>query len=308
MDEPSLTQTFLAHLESEAPAFAKRVRETEARHSALFHELAEPMLVVARQVIGENWRQALSDGYVAYLVDMNRGQALYEQERKYQCSTYKEVFAQTYDDPEFMAYYHWGVYVTIFAWEHHLLLYDFFVRHFVALLRAAGADGRLLELGCGSGIWSSLVLGRLEGWRSTMVDISSTSIELTRRTLACTGLSQRTDLRQGNALEFHTDTVFDAGISCFLLEHLEEPDRLLANLSAALGPRRLAFVTAALTAADAGHIFEFRRESEVVALAEEAGFRVVAAFSSAPPTTPSHAVYLPRSMALVLQKRAGEYW
>lgn len=305
---PNLTDIFLAYLERVAPAFAKRVLETEERHPELFRELAEPMLGWAREVIGEDWCATLANGYVSVLVDTNRGQYEYERQQHYRCSSYDEVLAQTYNDPEFMAYYHWGVYVTTFAWEHQLLLFDFFMRYFITPVREIGPSGRLLDLGCGSGIWSSLALRKLEGWHSTMVDISATSIQLTRRTLACAGFSTQTELCEADALKFRTESSFDAGVSCFLLEHLETPQQLLENLAAALGERRLAFVSTALTSADAGHIFEFRRESEVVDLAEKAGFRIVAALSSAPPTTPATALFPPRSIALVLQKRSGEYW
>ena len=308
MADNSLTETFLTYFEREAPAFAKHVRETAARQPVWFHELSEPMLGWARQVIGDGWCETLANGYMAFLIDVNRSQDEYERDLHYRFSSYDEVFAQTYDDPEFMADYHWGVYITTFAWEHHLHIYDFFLRHFIAPLRDSGAHGRLIDLGCGSGIWSSLTLRHLENWNSTMVDISATTIDLTRRTLKCAGLSSRTDLREADALRFREETTFDAGVSCFLLEHLETPKKLLDNLAAALRQRALAFVTTALTAAEIDHIFEFRRESEVIDMVEKAGFRVVASFSSAPHTVKPGAAFLPRSMALVLQKRAGDYW
>ena len=141
-----------------------------------------------------------------------------------------------------------------------------------------------------------------------MVDISSTTVEMTRRTLKSANVDLRADLRQADALQFHSDQSFDAGISSCLLEHLEEPKRLLDNISASLCERGRVFVSAALTAAQTDHIAEFRRESEVVNLAEQAGFRMVASYSSAPRKAPADAVFLPRTMALVLEKRAGEYW
>jgi hypothetical protein len=67
-------------------------------------------------------------------------------------------------------------------------------------------------------------------------------------------------------------------------------------------------VTAALTAAEIDHIHEFRRESQIVAMAEDAGFRVVSTLSASPRSIRHDATFLPRSMALVLQKRGGEWW
>ena len=67
-------------------------------------------------------------------------------------------------------------------------------------------------------------------------------------------------------------------------------------------------MTGALTAAESDHITEFRRESEIVVMAEEAGFRVESTFSGAPTGYPRDFRFLPRSMALVLQKKQNDNW
>ncbi|MBP2316256.1 class I SAM-dependent methyltransferase [Azospirillum soli] len=302
------TDAFLSHIKKEAPAFAKQISDTADRNPGLFGELAEPMLAWACKAIGPQWLETLTRGYTTFVVGVNRSQAEYERDRRYKHSSYAEVHSQTYADPRFMNDYHWGVYVTTFAWEHHLHIYEFYRDQFLGRLRRSASAGKIIDLGCGSGIWSMLALARLESWKSTLVDISPTTLALTRRTVQCTGLADRVDAHQADAMSFRDGAPYDAGISCFLLEHLESPGQLLASLAKSLGERRFAFVTAALTAAEIDHIFEFRRESEVVALAEQAGFRVVAMFSSAPRSVAPSATFLPRSIALVLEKRVGEFW
>lgn len=111
----------------------------------------------------------------------------------------------------------------------------------------------------------------------------------------------------GDALEYRNSEA-DAGISCFLLEHLENPSALLDNLAANLKPRAYAFVTGALTAAEVDHIAEFRNESELIAMAEAAGFRVVAMTSASPAVYPNSMRFLPRAMAMVLQRRDNDIW
>ena len=69
-----------------------------------------------------------------------------------------------------------------------------------------------------------------------------------------------------------------------------------------------AFITGALTASEVDHIYEFRRESEIVLMAEEAGFRVVSMYSAAPSSHPDSYRFLPRSLALILQKRKNDIW
>jgi hypothetical protein len=67
-------------------------------------------------------------------------------------------------------------------------------------------------------------------------------------------------------------------------------------------------MSTALTAAEVDHIFEFSRESELVAMAEKCGFRVVSMLSESPKAHPRTSYFLPRSMALVLRKRGNPIW
>ena len=73
-------------------------------------------------------------------------------------------------------------------------------------------------------------------------------------------------------------------------------------------PGGKAFLTGALTAAQIDHIYEFRYESEFVALAEHHGFRVLEMRSAGPTRTLRGARFLPRSAALILQKRVYDNW
>jgi hypothetical protein len=63
-----------------------------------------------------------------------------------------------------------------------------------------------------------------------------------------------------------------------------------------------AFVTGALTAAQIDHIYEFRHESELVQMAELTGLRVLQTCSTNPRRTLPRARFVPRSMALLLEK------
>ena len=202
--------------------------------------------------------------------------------------------------------YHWGVFATTFAWHHHLALYRFYRDYFLPLL--APEPGRLLDLGAGSGVWHILTLRARTNWTATAIDISPRSIALASDLGKVFDLGQRAHCVEGDALQYRDEAPFDAALSCFLLEHLETPARLFENLAENLGDRSPAFVTGALTAAEIDHIAEFRRESEIIEMAEQAGFRVIASYSAAPERAIPTNRFLPRSMALVLRKRKGDIW
>ena len=296
---------FLSQVKSNYPAFAKNIEETARRNPVLFPELGEQLISWARGDLGDGYVQLLMDGYVALVMDVNRGQFAYEKRGRYEHSSYAKVFALTYDNPSFMENYHWGVYAATFLWEHHLRIYDYFRREFVERLISGVEAPSVIDLGCGSGVWSLLMLRSVQA-QSQMVDISKTTVANTRRFVERNGFADRAHIHEGDALTFRAKAPCDFGISSFLLEHLEHPGALLANIAANLKPGAHAFVTTALTAAETDHIFEFRRESEVIELCESEGFRVIGSLSLAPPSRNEKARFLPRSMALLLQKRHGE--
>lgn len=304
----SIALEFVKKIEDIKPIFAKEVRKAYENQTELFEELANPMLEWAKSSLGAGYEKTLIDGYCYFVVDVNRSQTRYEISGRYEFSNYDQVYKATYASPEFMRLYHWGVYTTTFAWLHHLELYRFYRDSFVNALFTPEQKGRLLDLGSGSGIWHFIFHRHLNGWHSTAVDISETSVEAALAMSKIAARDESTAYVVGDAITYKGDEQFDAGVSCFLLEHLETPDQLLKNLSNNLKNCAYAFITCALTAAEVDHIFEFKYESEIILLAEKAGFRVIKTYSSAPSGVPGSKKYLPRSMALILQKRQNFIW
>jgi ubiquinone/menaquinone biosynthesis C-methylase UbiE len=123
-------------------------------------------------------------------------------------------------------------------------------------------------------------------------------------------LGSRAHYEERNAMDLclQPSPLAQACICCFLVEHLEDPAGLLKSMAHVLEPGGLAFFTGALTAAQVDHIYEFTTESELMLLAEQAGFRVLESRSVAPARQLSKAKFLPRSMALVMQKKTHDSW
>jgi hypothetical protein len=117
----------------------------------------------------------------------------------------------------------------------------------------------------------------------------------------------RAIFQEDDALTYKSIHKADAGISCFLLEHLENPKKLLENLASSVKEGAPAFVTLALTAAEIDHIYEFKYESEAVLMAEKAGFRVIDMVSLSGNES-SKNKYLPRSMAMILKRKKNDIW
>jgi SAM-dependent methyltransferase len=310
MSGPALSpivQQFVAGFRKRSPSFAKELIATAEADAVLFDELAAPILEAVSRTIGDDWIDVLSSGYAHFVIDVNRCQLQYEKRGCYANKSYDDVYRQVYGNAEYMDKYHWGVLVSSFIWAHHLRIYRYYRDYFLDHIPDRAAT--LLDLGAGSGLWHILALRRRPALRATAVDISARSIALASQMARSLGIGDRVAHLEGDALNVSFDTPFDFGTCCFLAEHLERPSALLPNLARNLKVGGRAFVTVALTAAEIDHIAEFRRESEVVDMAESAGFRVAGLFSSAPDRIVSEeARFLPRSLALILQKRRGEFW
>ena len=95
------------------------------------------------------------------------------------------------------------------------------------------AQGRLLELGCGVGAQTEILLERHPGLDITAVDYQSTQLEAARRRIQ----SPRARFIQEDVTTLtFPDASFDAAFVCCLLEHLPNPSLALAQALRVLKP------------------------------------------------------------------------
>lgn len=302
----TIVDDFLLYIAKNKKLFWPAIQINMSTNKELFYALGVPMLEWSRNYLGEEYKKILAEGYVYFVADVNRSQVEYEKLGRYKHRKYNEVHENQYDNDKHMSKYHWGVYVTTFAWEHHLKIYKFFNDNFISKLNAD--SGTILELGAGSGIWGMLVMNKLQNYNIIGVDVSKFSVGIAKEMANCNGFEKRSSYIIDDALTVTNSREVDAAISCFLLEHLETPQLLLSNIARNLKTGGYAFITCALTAAESDHIYEFRNESDVILMAELEGFRVISSFSSAPTSYPSDFKFLPRSMSLLLQKKRNSIW
>jgi SAM-dependent methyltransferase len=149
---------------------------------------------------------------------------------------------------------------------------------FRAMHLTAQPDGRLLELGCGSG--RNLVLLRQLGWRVEGLDFDQSAVDVAR--------SEGLDVRLGaiEAQKYQADS-FDAVVMCHVIEHVYDPRAVVEECHRVLRPGgRLIVVTPNTTSVlhkqfgrdwyplePPRHITMFRR-ALLGKLAEESGFTI----------------------------------
>ena len=297
----------LSCIEQFHPRSLTGIREARAVDPTAFDRYCELFLTWAVGSAGEAAIHRAVAAFSRFSSDVNLAQGRYELRGSYEHKSYNECRRTVYDDHETMSDYLWGVYLTNFLWAHHMKLMLFYEQQFLSRLRP---EFRIVELAPGHGGWGLTALHAVPGTTLSGIDISAASVTIASGLSRAAGMGERANYVQCDALQVvrEPSMLADAVICCFLVEHLEQPDELLRAMSHTVAPGGWAFFTGALTAAQVDHIYEFKRESELVTLAERHGFRVLQTISVSPVRLLTGSRFLPRSMALLMQKCRDENW
>ncbi len=269
------------------------------------------------ELFGENWatefEQVISSlfpnpeiltaavkGYATFAMQSMRLQAIFERELKYKTKTYSQAASEVYfNEQHMMQEYLPGLLLSHFLWPHHYRQLQFFDSAFVQSMRVAGATS-FIEVGIGTGLYSSFLLSKLPNAIGLGLDISPSSKVFTEAQMKALKLASRyhVELRDitSSPLEEKTNWL----ICVEVLEHLDDPVTFLKELRCNMAPGARAFITAALNAAHSDHIYLYRDANEVLLHLVEAGFTLEQSFVGSAYKPPAHGVPVPQAAAFIV--------
>lgn len=282
-------------VDSVRPPARSRVVELDAILRDRF-KLFENLVVRGGETFGAAWLDELEEtlervfphadglvqaveGYVAFVMDTMRRQREFDRTGAYPELTYEQAAQAVYLDEHYMTtQYLPGLLLSHYLWPHHHHLLRFFDAAFAAQVAVSDAE-RFVEVAVGTGIYSRRLLQRIPDLAGVGFDVSPAVKRFAEAHLAGFGLNARYSIRLEDILE-------GAGEPCSwlicveLLEHMEDPLRLLAALRRLLRKGGRAFISTALNAPSPDHIYLYRDSTEVVCHLEEAGFGVEQSFAA----------------------------
>jgi len=199
---------------------------------------------------------AAIDDFAAGCLEVHKLQHQLERTGRYACTSYEEARRTIYDRVDVMAttYLH-SLLLSHAFWPNHARAFEVFRDRFCA----AGTTGRVLEVPTGTGLYVAEFARRNPGWDARGVDLSAAAVELAGRVARHRGA--RVELACGDVFELAG--AYDRVICGELLEHVEDPDALLVRLGALLAPGGRLFLTTAIWAASADHIYLFESAADV---------------------------------------------
>lgn len=265
----------LDRLEARFRAASPVFRETIAKSRQALGEGWATLFdeTITRMFPGETELAAAVDGYSRFALEVVRLQVRFERDREYMHKSYVEVAAAVYANETYMrTCYLPGLLLSHYLWPHHFRQMRFFEEVFVGEMVRQGAE-QFYDIGPGTGFYSRLALMGAPHTTGLGFDISPSSQEFAEGHVKAFGAGARYRVELRDVVE-RPPVPVDWLICVEVLEHLEDPQMFLAALRGLLRPGGTGFITAALNAPNADHIYLYRTAEEVKTQLLGAGFAV----------------------------------
>ena len=226
----------------------------------------------------------LASSYELIVADTLREQMFFRRHGRYRYNRFADVADSVYFDDAYMSRYMRGLAITAFLWPNHVAIRKFFVDTVARLALAkerAREPRRYLEVGPGHGFYLMAAMRAKVCEHYEGVDLSPTSVELTRRILegGSFGHFERDlySVREADFLRYeHDETMpYDLVVMGEVLEHVEKPRWFLEKARDATGKDGQIFVTTCINSPALDHIYLFESVATVEALFAEARLVVV---------------------------------
>lgn len=187
---------------------------------------------------------------------------------RYPNTSFDAVNQSFYSNPELMRHHMHGLVFAQFLWPDQYQRFAFFSDHLPAYAAHASA---YLEVGGGHALYLCEAQRSIGSHASIeVVDISETSMAMAQSFAA----SDEIDFHLMDIFDFSDVPAFDFITMGEVLEHVEEPKRLLNKLRLLLRPGGKAYITTPANAPMPDHIYLFHNADEIRQMLEECGFRI----------------------------------
>jgi 2-polyprenyl-3-methyl-5-hydroxy-6-metoxy-1,4-benzoquinol methylase len=255
------------------PLQRKRVRAMLAERDASYFEFAEAMSrsLEASFMRDPDDARAAAAAYDELCFEMLREQIRFRKTGIYRLDNAADANDTVYSDPARMRRYLIGLMLTYLFWPNHYELFRLFQRGIEGL-----APQSTLEVGAGHGLFTAELLRRYPRVDLTVLDISASSMEMTRTFLEALGApTATTRFRLADFMGPSLDLAsFDLIVMGEVIEHVNDAAALMQRAHSLLTPDGKLFLTTCANCPAADHIYYFGSADDIRRLFTESGFAV----------------------------------
>lgn len=226
---------------------------------------------------------------------------------QYLTSSQSDAFSDIYDNEEYMTNYMLALALSQFLWKHHYLIYNFYKSSIINL----NQESNILEVGSGHGLFLfEMLKGKNSVNNIDIVDISKSSIRMTKNIIKSINenILENINFINIDINKYTSEITYDYIIIAEVIEHVENPLKILKNLYSLLSDDGEIFVTTCVNCPAIDHIYLFENVGQIQDLIEEAGFEIKTELSV--PSEDKSEKYIKKfkvdiSYAAILKKRSN---
>jgi 2-polyprenyl-3-methyl-5-hydroxy-6-metoxy-1,4-benzoquinol methylase len=193
---------------------------------------------------------------------------------RYSSNDHNQAFVEVYSNLDFMKSYMIALALSQFLWGTHYRIYSDFER---SIIKNTNNIGSYLEIGPGHGLYLRKAIQYLK--KDTVihaVDISPVSIGITKSIISYfyPNISNVT-FWTGDLLAYDASLRFDFITMGEVLEHVNDPHRLLAKLMTLLSDFGQAFLTTSINSPAVDHVYHFKSVADVREMICNSGLEII---------------------------------
>lgn len=266
-----LLETLVSKIEKADPLHGKRIRKNIKGYDELYFDLMSTFLqkyIRFLEADGKDLDFAINC-YMKWLADFRYQHLRFMENGKYMSESFEEVNQRVYGNPEIMEWYYHGLLISQALWDQHYVMFSFFIRN---LPEYKDSVKTYLEIGGGHGLFISEAIRILNADVDfNLLDISPTAIEMSKKFIE----DNRVNYILCDIFKFKPEKKYDFITLGEVLEHIEEPVKLMETLKSFLSDSGTIFVTVPANAPTLDHLYLFHDADDIRKIFEEAGLEIV---------------------------------
>jgi len=245
------------------------LRERDETYFAFAEDVSRSVVAAFMRTPAE--ALAAAQAYDELCLEMLREQIRFRKTGVYRLDDAADANETVYSDPARMRAYLIGLLLTYLFWPNHYELFQLF-RNGLTHLRPR----RSLEVGAGHGVFTTELIRRHPGVELTVVDISQSSIEVTREFLNAFDVSA--DAVRFLLADFMGPNLalgsFDLIVLGEIIEHVNDAGAMLRRATELLAHDGTIFLTTCANCPAADHVYYFGSADDIRELIAASGLQI----------------------------------
>ena len=258
----------------------KSITKTILLNDKYFLDQAESIVkrifLVSKKIKKKITIEQIAEIYLWYTDLLKKEELYFEKYRNYRNKSYKKVFKEVYNRPDYMFKYAIGLGISQIFWENHIKVFDFFKKNFST---KAKSNSLMAEIGMGHGLFTSQVFrDGGSNIKSIMIDVSDMCLKFAKNMAIRSGakekdiLQKKIDIQKNIPLK---DNSLDLLLLGEVIEHLGEGRKVMESLTKKMKKNGICYFSTPANGPAEDHILLFTKVAQIRKFIKRCSWKII---------------------------------